>query len=89
MVGRDARRKIGVERIAADVGCMAVHDLPRRVRRLDLFEGILIACDDPGIVHHLPQPVKERTPYLVRGLRSVQNGAARLEGRSRHAGGKL
>ena len=71
MVGRDARRKIGVERIVADVRRMAVHDLPRRVRRLDLFEGVLIACDDPGIVHHLPQSVEERAPYLVRGLRSV------------------
>ena len=33
--------------------------------------------------------MEERAPYLVRGLRAVYNGAARLEGRSRHAGGKL
>ena len=89
MVGRDARRKIGVERVAADVGRMTVDDLSRLVRRFDLFKGVLIGRKHPGIVHHLPQPVEERAFDLMRGLRAVQNGAARFEGRSRHARGKL
>ena len=71
MVGRNARRKIGVERIAAHVGCMTVDDLSRLVRRFDLFEGIPVGSKHPGIVHHLPQPVEDRAFDLMRGLRTV------------------
>ena len=89
VVGLNARRRIGVERIAVHVGRMAVHHLARRVRGLDLFERLLIPRDDARVVHHLAEAVKERPLDLAGGLRAVENGAARLKGRGGNAGRQL
>ena len=89
MVGRNARRRVGVERIAVHVGRMAVRHLARRVRRLDLPERVLVPRDDARIVHHLAEAVEERLYDLTGGLRAVEDGAARLKGRGGNAGRQL
>ena len=89
VIGQNARGAVGAERLARKIGRVTVYRFPVRMRRLDLFEHVLLRRQNAGEVHHLPQPEEERTGNFPLRLLAIQTGAARFEGRGRHAGRKL
>ena len=89
VVGQDAGASVGVERVSAHPGGVAVDGLPRIAGGADLPQYVLFPRDDRGERHHLTQAEKERAGDLPRGLLAAERSAARFKRRCRHAGRQL
>ena len=81
VVGADARRGVGLQRVAEHSRCVAVYVL----REIELRELRRSTGDDAREVHHLGEPDHAPSPQQRVEVAGRQLAARRLEVRRRHA----
>lgn len=86
VIPADARRRIGVERIARNARDMPVDEFAALFCRKQFFEHGIVRPDDPGEVHEFTETENLRAGKRFAHILRIDGGTRVLEGRDGHAG---